>query len=293
MIRSLLRDLKNAISGKHTLFMEPDGFRNWGFDLYLPRSEKENFWKSTIAGEFPQRATSSTNHVLVCALHKSASLHITELLSQCLTLQNFQLGFNRKGGNVYFPRVMALPYLRTSTISHSHALPEPDIVQGIETFGLTPVVLTRGILDALVSRRDMVVKNAGTVELLHKEAISHFLAASSEKQLEITIDLFAPEFCNFVSAWKNASVEHGVPVTFITYEQFVSDPFELVQAVANAAKVAIDDKVVMQILEKNTKTRINFNRGGTGRGREEFSEQQIERVVEIASRYALSENEIG
>lgn len=294
LIKRVLRKLKNKYQGKQTVFVQPDAFRNWSFDLYLRRDQKAKFWHSIVSGQFPDPSRSNHKHLLVCALHKSASLHITDLLGTNLKLTNFQIGFNRRGGNVYFPRLMALPHIGQSTISHSHALPTEDIVQAIRTYNLHVVVLTRGILDALVSRRDMVVKNKGTVELTTPASIEHFLAQDNETQLDLTIEMFAPEFCNFVSAWKSAVKTHGLPITFITYESFLEDACEMVDQVARSVGISFDAEIARKAVDQRDEgVRINFNKGGTGRGRDEMSSSQVDKVYEIGRRFGLTEAEIG
>ena len=49
-------------------------------------------------------------NLLLCAQPKSASLHLHSMLSQSIGLEQHEVGFNFKGGLLYYPRLLAEMY---------------------------------------------------------------------------------------------------------------------------------------------------------------------------------------
>jgi len=259
--------------------------RDWNLDIAVPEEERDAFLRSVMAGKLDHAVRNDRLSVLLCAQPKSASLYITQLLSHCLGLRNHQIGFDEKGGRIYWPRLLAAKFTGENTISHCHAEPDPDTLKMIASLDLRPVVLTRNLLDALVSRRDMLVRDRWTASLLSKGAVEAFAKASSEVQMDVVIELFAHIYINFQAGWSQHRDDEAMRPIYITYGDLIDDETAMVERVAKGLGVEVSRERIRDVSAKISKAGgINFSTGVVGRGRGQISDRQIEVLREKAGR---------
>lgn len=273
-IRGPLGDYYRALFGDKKAKLTA---RNWSLPLNVPPELKQAFTKSVFEGTLDVPIDSVFRSILLCAQPKSASLYLTQLLALSLGYDNHQIGFDSRGGNVYFPRLIAARFRDRNTISHCHAEPTTLTLKMIKTLGLQPIVLTRNLVDTLVSRRDMMVRDGWANEMLPNKAVGMFMNGSDTYQMDVIIELFATKFINFYTGWEQLKTDHAIKPIFISYEEMIADEPALICRVAKA----IDHHVSRPQVEKiSSEIRgiggINFNKGVIGRGREHLTEGHID-----------------
>jgi hypothetical protein len=257
--------------------------RNWNFSISLPPDYKDLFLNAIMLGTINLSIDSDRTNILLCAQPKSASLYLTHVLASSLNYENHQIGFNRMGGYLYYPRLLAAKFTRKNTISHCHEAPEPYVVELITALRLRPIVLTRNLLDTLVSRKDMLLKDQWAGNILSPDAINKFTTGSEEYQLDVVVDLFAAEYINFCTGWDLYRTDQKINPIYITYEEMIQDELNLVSFVAQKLNAPFDKSNTANVIQKiRALGGINFNKGITGRGRKEMSERQIERLRQLA-----------
>ncbi|MDZ7771582.1 MAG: hypothetical protein U5K31_02410 [Balneolaceae bacterium] len=257
--------------------------RDWSLDLAVPESKRRPVLEAVMKGEITQPSESGNLHVLHCAQPKSAGLHMVQLLSLTLDFKNHQIGFDRGGGDIYFPRLLAAGFTGRNTISHCHATAKATVLKLIRTLRLRPLIQTRNLLDALVSRRDMLVRDQRAPKILSDDGLERFLRGSGEYQLDVVSDLFAHNYINFYVGWNDLRGDADLRPIFISYEEIQQDEVALVRRVARELGVEVSERRVRDFSERIAeKGGINFSRGVSGRGRELFNERQIDELREKA-----------
>ena len=259
--------------------------RVWELNTKVPDDQLLHVWYTCMNGFAQLRLGGEHLNLLLCAQPKSASLYAAELLARSLGLANVPVGFDRRSGGLYYPRLVATKYLERSTISQCHAAPDRPVRTMIELLGYRPIVLTRDLLDALVSRRDMLVRDKTAGALLSPDGMAHFLCATPSEQLDWVIDLFAAESINFSAGWSFYRDDEDLRPLFLTYEELVSDEVGSVLRLAEALELDVrPDDVAHHVDEIRAAGGINHNVGIAGRGQAEMSEAQIERLRTLALR---------
>lgn len=265
--------------------------RDWRLSVKIPPDHMDRVVASCLGGTLDIAIRGEHTNVLLCALPKSGSLYLTQLLALSLGLTNHQVGFDQRGGALYYPRMLAAKYVGGSTISHCHATADGDTLKQILALGLRPVVLTRNLLDALVSRCDMLRGNRACGQMLSRVAIERFLAADEEQQLDTVIDLFAPYFINFAAGWAKPLDEKVRPI-HVTYEAMLEDEVGLVGGVGEALGIEVDPERVRVASEAiRAQGGINFSKGIPGRGRRTLTPAQIERLDRLAATLGCADEE--
>ena len=225
-------------------------------------------------------------NVLLCAQPKSASLYITQLIADSLSLRNFQIGFNLGGGSLYFPRLLAAKFENEDTISHCHESPNNSLLLMIKNYNFRPIILTRNLSDTLISRKEMLVKDKHTSELLSPQAINKYLSSNDEYQLDLIIDIFAPIYINFYTGWKSVTKSTDIKPLFITYEELLTSQSDLVAKVAKFLNRDFDNEItnkkIKNIMEKGG---INFNKGVAGRGLKLMNENHLKKIKQLAVKF--------
>jgi hypothetical protein len=257
--------------------------RDWDMDVLVPREQREQFSSSCLEGTVGFNPEGRHQNVLLCAQPKSASLFITQVLSLALGYRNFHVGFNHKGGSVYYPRLLAAKFTGTGTVSHCHNPPDPTTLSLIRALNLKVVVLTRNLLDTIASRRDMLLADKWVVSMLSPLAVERFLTGSREYQIDVIIDLFAPSYINFFSGWMLQRGAEAVRPIYITFEEIHADTVALVGRVAEQLGETVRHERTRSIVDRiGSQGGINLNKGVCGRGREMINSRQTERLKRLA-----------
>jgi hypothetical protein len=267
--------------------------RSWDVQANIPRAHVDAVMRCCMGGVADLTLTGPHTNVLLCALPKSASLHVTRLLAHSLGLTDVPVGFGMRGGRAYYPRLVLAKYARASTISHCHNPPDQLTRRAIERMGFRPVVLTRNLLDALVSRRDMSVDAGSASGMLSQPAFGRFLAAPSEEQLDVTIDLYAPTYVNFAAAWFGGKNDPALQPIFITFDELKRDELAMVERVAGELGLPFDRARAQDTSDKiRTGGGVHLSpkgKGKSGRGRASLNEAQIERLRRMALAFGCSD----
>jgi len=249
---------------------------NWELDMTVPPESKDAFWESVTMGTIDFPVKTPYANILLCAQPKSASLYIVQLLSFCLGFRNYQIGFDKGGGLIYYPRLLAAKFTGENTISHCHAEPTLAVLKMIKTLDLKPIILTRNLLDALVSRRDMLLRDKRAYNILSKHAVNDFVAGSHEYQMDVIIDLFASTYMNFFAGWEQYRDEPALCPIYMTYQELIDDEVGLVQRVAAELHIPLSRSTIEDVsLKISNAGGINFSTGVVGRGKDAFTKQQI------------------
>lgn len=144
------------------------------------------------------------------------------------------------------------------------------------------MVLLRDIPDALVSRRDMLLRDRWCANLIAPLARERFFALDRERQLDVVLDLFAPDFLGFSLGWLALRGSDFRPV-FARYEDLVADEVGFVLRIAAELELPCDAGRVREVAQEiRAEGGINFSTGEIGRGRKEFSPAQFERLARLA-----------
>lgn len=160
-----------------------NGFRKWDLKIYTNPWQRKLLWQRVMSGQVKALASwpSSLVNLLLCAQPKSASLHLHSMHSQAIDLEQHAVGFNFKGGLLYYPRLLAAKFRRKNTISHCHETPNGNLLEMVSEFDLKVIVLYRNLADALISRLEMLCRDRYCFEMLNPAAVVAFTNASPEK----------------------------------------------------------------------------------------------------------------
>jgi len=246
--------------------------------MAIPDDRHDAFYLDALAGQLIMREYNEYTNVMLFAQEKSGSHHVHQLLQRALGLSDHPTGFNRKNTYLYYPRVLATKFLNRNTISRSHSHNSDDITKMIRNLGLRPLVLTRNLLDALVSRRDHVLRTEPGDDISSEKEWLRFLQGSKEYQLDYVIEKFATLHIEFYASWEAYSGD----ALYITWDDMVSDPVGLVAHVAEWLGLEVIENVEKITEMIKSAGGCNFNKGVAGRGREEFNERQIAEIMRRA-----------
>lgn len=272
--------------------VEIDKTRQWGISINIDDEQKDEFINNIFLGKISYNQKTSYTNVLLCAQPKSASLYITQLISSTFNYTNHQIGFAKKSGDIYYPRMLAVKYIDSNSISHSHSAPTPDVIKLIKTLDLKVIVLYRNLLDSLVSRLDMLIKDGWAQNFLSSNSIKNFQKLDFESQLTTIIHLYADDYLNFYTSWKDVKAKNILNPLFITYDELIDNEMDMVKKVGNFLGEDFDEERFNSFRKNiNENGGINFNKGISGRGKKVFNENHIALLKEKANIFQCFDEE--
>jgi len=108
--------------------------RDYNMEVDIP--DVQTFLQSLVLGTTEQPIRTEHTNVLMCTLPKSGSMYIWQLISGSIGYDKLEVGSNFRGGNFYYPRMLAAKYTGKNTISHCHEHLTRDLVKIIELLDL-------------------------------------------------------------------------------------------------------------------------------------------------------------
>lgn len=127
-------------------------------------------------------------------------------------------------------------------------------------YRLKPVVLVRGLPDAVVSLRDHLRRESTIWPIFYADP-DH--AALDDARLEdMIVRLAAPWYANFYMGWRNAP-----GALLISYEELIADPAAVLREVLAFAGAEIDERAIAKaVAAVGERRESRFNVGVAGRG---------------------------
>ena len=217
--------------------------------------------------------------IFITAMPKSGSTLMMEAMMRCSGYFPHRLsGALLQEQNLLESRI--LDSWSFDSISTTHTRATKVNLERMHAYRIRPVVLVRNIFDVSVSMRDHI----------HRESIWNptfspdpaFLDMTPERQLDAVIDLAVPWNLFFVAEWQRADVDK----LNLRYEDVIENPVDTLERILTfygVDKPRMDPAAAWTEAADSGVTRKNVGR--PGRGAEAFSDQQVQRVKDLAAHF--------
>jgi hypothetical protein len=147
-------------------------------------------------------------------------------------------------------------------------------------FSVKVIFLTRRIDDAVVSFCDHLANESTVAPMFYMEP-EWFRRLTRARQIDFLIDHCVPWYLNFMVGWTQALQLSPNAVFPVQYERLVAEPATIIDEISEYLGWRCD--IPSALLDQRSGTR--FNQGRVGRGKEELSEFQQQRIRELAAYY--------
>ena len=260
--------------------------QSWTVEARIPPSHVDTVMRCCMGGVPDLTLRGQHSNLLLCALPKSASIHVTQLLALSLDFTSVPVAFGLRGGRAYYPRLVLAKYAGKNTVSHCHNPADASLRRIVERMQFRPIVLWRNLLDALVSRRDMSIDQRSATGMLSAKAFERFLTAPNEEQIDITIDLYGPTYINFAASWLDHEDDPVLRPVFATFDEMKRDEVSMVERIAAELEIPFDRARAQAASDRIRATGgvhlSKRGKGKSGRGRELINAAQIDRLRRMA-----------
>lgn len=207
--------------------------------------------------------------------------------------------------DLYLPRLIVAAASGENTVSMHHVVANTQTLWFMTTVnGVRPIVTTRNIPDALVSVRDdllathpadgssfaaKALADNYAVPFTSKRMWDAFRAGSPDEQMDMIIDLYGPWYFAFAASWEEVDAEKTHPVHFLRYEDMIADEPAVFADALTFLDSSLDRAAIDAALAEvygGPKTVYRFNVGKSGRGRDELTKGQLDRLVTLGRHFA-------
>ncbi len=218
---------------------------------------------------------------LIACMPKTGS---TFLKKKLFCLENVKLTSYRK--NFYRSeqeleddqiRKVYLRNLNSDLIAQHHVRCNTNTIQLINKYKIKTIVLVRNIKDILVSMADHVENTSPVWPMYYlDDLILKEIKSKNISVLSAVTALCTPWLISFYLSWKKESkfINKGFEPYFVNYEQLFSNKVEYIQKIANFLNFKNDISTIEKGLKRNDHF-TRFNKGISGRGKEEFEKDKM------------------
>lgn len=220
-------------------------------------------------------------NIFIACFPKSGSTYITKLLSLYLDFEISQYVhlFDRREQEWEKDIVKKVSEKNAIICHHTKAsFPTIDL---IETHGIKNIVLVRNIFDVVISLRDHLIKESVDIPMLFVN--ESFKSLTYSQQLDMVIDLAVPWYINFYASWYDQS-KRGY-IFFLTYENFFEDKAISFKEILDYFEFDFKESKYQTALKSLSSDFFRYNQGKSGRGEEDLTVDQINRIRKIASHH--------
>jgi hypothetical protein len=238
-----------------------------------------------IGAELSKLSKQGRTHIFVACMPKTASTFINSVLRRLtgfsavhliLALDNEQ--------DIYVPSFMRMN--NTDTVTFQHVRATPSNLFLLQSAGIKPIITARSFFDVVVSLRDMVENEQDRPFFNVKFPYTReFLKMDRERQLDAIIDIFMPWFFAFYISWHDACRYGQFDAAWLTYGEFSEDKVRAISAILSYYKICRSPRQIQNAFEASRKPGNRINKGVKGRGSEQLSQAQKQRLLDMANYY--------
>lgn len=232
-------------------------------------------------GQAGSRVFDNVPKVLIACMPKSGSTWFTSLMERGFGLPSMRCYFQPDRNEQEIDTLALFQSLGKEVIFvQQHVRASETMLRLCHAFSVKIIYLTRHIDDAIVSFRDHL-ENESTVAPMFYMEPEWFSSLSKTRQMDFLIDHCVPWYLNFSVGWIRARQFAPEAIFPIQYEKLVSDPSKVIGEISQflGRPCHIDPAFLEQ------RNGIRFNKGRVGRGKEELSEFQQQRIRALAAYY--------
>jgi len=253
------------------MFMPPDFFRSNAQEL------KSALNVHLSANKILDKAPKA----LIACMPKSGSTWFTMLLEQSLGIPAVRSYLQPDRNEQEIDSLELFQSLgREVLFVQQHVKASETLLRLCRSFSVKIVFLTRCIDDAIVSFRDHLESESTVASMFYMED-DWFRCLSKNHQFDFLVDHCVPWYLNFVVGWVRAQQLHPDMVFHLRYEELIKNPSSSLTEVLRF--LGRSGQMDATIFEKSSGTR--FNQGRVGRGKEELSDFQLQRIKALAVYY--------
>lgn len=221
-----------------------------------------------------------TDKILVACMPKSGSSFLSRALCGLTGYGDLSFTTAYHQNEQEIDAHMVIRLARTPGVVQQHCRATEPNVRILQAFKIRPVVLVRDVCDALVSFVDFY--DAGAIGNSFFKPIWSDLDRA--QKIDLMIDHWGPWYANFYASWRRASDDGRMPAMWVRYEDMILDKPGTLKAIADHFEIDAGiercRKLIVSLDSQRGKTR--FNKGVTGRGRKEMTDEQQARVQRLA-----------
>jgi hypothetical protein len=211
-------------------------------------------------------------HILIACMPKSASTYLCGIISVLPEMSQAILtaGHHRREQELC-PMQCALKHDMNYVAAH-HVRYSRATQDLLTSYNIFPVVLVRNILDCLVSMREHLVRESLDIPQAYVPRNFHELTA--RRQYDFIVEFIVPWYASFFASW----CEYDGPVVHLAYEQLIQDFPAAVARILETVSLTTSRKEIEIAIAKVNPKETRFNVGRVGRGKEELTEDQMEKI---------------
>jgi len=154
----------------------------------------------------------------------------------------------------------------------------------LKTFDIRTTILTRNIFDTLVSTKEHLDKNMHLAHIVNPP--TRYREMEEKDRFNFVIDHVTPWLLKFHTSWALARDNGWVLATWLDYEDIIKAPLDSLRKIFDELNLDDSDFDFESMINFSDQQKSNLNVGISGRGEKTFSDQQIDRIRQIAAPFS-------
>jgi len=239
-----------------------------------------------VIGDFAPGLNMTVNppKFILAAMPKSGSTFVFHTMTKLHGMMGYSFMFRGDQSE----QELQLPNM-VSAVPHSAAIQQhfratESNVQLLQAFQIKPVVLIRNIFDCLVSMTDMLETSYLPVTFFQNEMRTW----DRQARLEAVVCKWAHWYVEFYASWMNAAARKRLPILTVRYEDLMADKVGHFRQMGThcglSQKSDTEITAMIESVEAEGEA-MRINKGTSGRGSEQLSDNQKAFVMRIADVY--------
>jgi hypothetical protein len=233
-----------------------------------------------LASQNGQIVPGGGKHILIACMPKSASTYLCGIISALpeMNQMNLVAGHHRREQELC-PLQCALGHHMNYVAAH-HVRYSRTTQDLLTSYKIFPVLLVRNIFDCVVSLRDHLLRESLDIPQAYVPRNFHDLGVPG--QYDFIIEFILPWYASFFASWS----EYDGPSVGLVYEQLIQDFPAAVARIVRAVSIEATRQDIGLAISKVSPRERRFNIGRVGRGKDELTFDQIDKIRRQFSYFA-------
>ncbi len=218
-------------------------------------------------------------HLLVACFPKSGSTFLKKVLVQVTGFPEQHLTFahGQNDTGIYLPDLVNAA--RNDTVTQLHLRATNSNINLMQGFSVRPIILVRNLFDVLLSYKEHHDKFAK-----EQSFYDQYESLDEDQRLDLIVDDRAAWYIGFFAGWQRAVRDGRIEGMWLTYEELMRDKVGKTEEILRFYGLDRPRQVIADAIEKvgENKAAIRFNKGVSGRGQSQFTDDHRAQITRIA-----------
>lgn len=221
--------------------------------------------------------------IFVCCFPKSGSSFVKYVMMNLTKYAEIAVYIGGSQNEQEIDLANIIHFAKADAVAQVHCRATEPNLQILQAFNIDPVVLVRNLYDSIVSMTDYIDRGLDNLVFFSGD----FRGWDRNTKVDAVIAKYAHWYVEFFASWYRVIEEKRLRCHWLLYEDVMTDKVSSVSNICGFLDIEATENEIRDAIEltDNDKGATLYNKGVGGRGMQELTQPQIDRIKSLTKYY--------